>query len=176
MAGIFKRSRTNFGGAFPAQFGMLTSTVGLTGILMQSLNATFNQQTSKIYEIGRAGEVRNFYHVGGPSAGSLGVQHVMGPAMAFTAYYEKFSDLCEVGTNTIALKLDKRMCAQSTKSRLNGSIGGVSAGAAIASNGQLGITAKFCLMNGVGFSTNAQNLVVQENSALEFSDLDYEEG
>ena len=158
MPELFKKSEVKFGGAMTADKGMFTSTGGLTGVLMQGLNIQYQQNVTRLYEIGVENEVTNVYYVGGRSAGTLGVSHVIGPGVAMKAYYENFSDVCNADTNAIRFSMKPNVCgnkAQIEKAEYK---------------------AKFCVLVQVGLSVQAQDFVINQSSNMMFSGLEYNPG
>jgi hypothetical protein len=157
MADVFKRTELNFGGAFAADKGLITPNKGLTGVMMQNLSLNYSQAVTRIYEIGMAGKTPSMYYIGGRSQGQMQAAHVIGPRIAMKAYYDAFSDVCEAATNDINIKLTKVDCGSSGGSR------------------SIGYKAKFCVLVSIGVTVSAQDMVINENSQLMFSNLEYEE-
>src|ERR1700749_2480879 len=94
MADVFTRTEVGFGGAMTSEKGLLTPNGGITGVLMQNLQLSYSQNVTRIYEIGRAGQMTNMYYISGRAAGQLNVAHIIGPAGAMTTFYNTFSDVC----------------------------------------------------------------------------------
>lgn len=155
MSDIFKRTELKFGGAFAADKGLITPNKGLTGIMMQSLSLNYAQNVTRLYEIGRAGESANVYYVGGRSQGSMQAAHVLGPKVSMKQYYENFSDVCQAETNDIELRMANAECHSGGKS--------------------VKYKAKYCVLIQIGMSVTSQDLVINENSQLMFSNLEYTE-
>jgi hypothetical protein len=160
MSDVFSRTQLNFGGAFAADTGLLSGGT-LTGVLMQNLQLNYSQNVTRIYEIGAAGQTPFVYYVGGRSQGSLGVGHVMGPALAMKAFYTSFSDVCSAGTNNISVNLSRSACGQSS-ARQTGTR-------------TVRYNAKFCVLVQLGVATRADDLVVNESSNVTFANLEYDE-
>jgi hypothetical protein len=150
MAELFTRAQNVFGGAFSADLGKLTLGAGLTGTLVQNLNATYMQNVSRLYEVGDTNEASKVYYVGGRAQGQMGMARVVGPAVVVCAFYEKFGDVCNAGNNLISLELSPLAC----------------------NAGNLTYNMKFVVLVQVGLSVAAQDMLVNENSSLMFSGLE----
>lgn len=158
MADVFKRAKLRWGGAFAAETGLLTPNKGLTGVLMQQLQAQYSQQVSKIYEIGPAGETSAVYYVAGRPSGQLNVSHVIGPGVAMAMYYENFSDVCSAEDNDIQLKLSKTQCSKG---------GG--------ENSTISYNCQYCVLTQIGLSTQSQDLLINESSQLTFANMEFQQ-
>lgn len=152
MAELFKRTEVDFGGAMTSEKGLFVPNKGLTGVLMQNVALQHQQNVTRIYEIGKAGEKAKFYYISGRSAGTLSAGHIIGPGVALKEFYESFSDVCEAGTNDIEIRLGPNIC--------NGA-------------NQITYNAKFCVLVAIGVSLSAQEFVINENSQLMFSGMEY---
>lgn len=158
MADIFKNTELGFGGAFTADKGLISGGK-LTGVMMQQLSLQYQQQVTRIYEIGEQGaSMTNIYYIGGRSSGTMQVAHVVGPKLAMKAYYDEYSDVCAAAKNDISLKLTKVDC--NTKG------GGTKT---------ITYIAKYCVLVQIGMSVSAQDMVINENSQIMFSNLDLTE-
>lgn len=156
---VFARTQLSWGGAFTADQGVISG--GLSGVLMQQLGLNYAQNISQIHELGdyapgKVGATR-VYYVGGRAQGQLQVAHVLGPGLAIREYYEKFSDICAAEANSIRINLTGGTCS---------------------GPGQVGATtfaylAKRCVLVNLGINVNANDLVLNSNSALMFSNLEF---
>lgn len=155
MSDLFKRTEVAFGGSMAADKGLIVPNKGLTGILMQNLNLTYSQNVSRIYELGKFGEKISMYLIGGRSQGQMGAAHVIGPRVTMKQFYDNFSDVCEAGTNDIKI-LVQAQCDTAVSNRL-------------------AYNAKYCVLVQVGMAVGAADFVINENSALMFSNLEYDE-
>lgn len=169
MADVFKRTELRYGGGFSTNQGLITAK-GLTGVLMQNLGINYSQNVNRIYEIGERSEQAAFvYYVGGRSQGSMNVGHVLGPKVTMAAYYQKFSDVCLGDDNQIVLDLSDSVCPRSS----NGIIDAVS-------NFALGrrrvkYTALYCVLTQIGMTVSSEQMLVNQQSSLMFSNLQYDE-
>lgn len=162
---VFARTQSNYGGAFAADTGLISGGT-LTGVLLQNLNLSYQQNVSRIYEIGPAGQVPYVYYVGGRASGTLAAAHIVGPALAMQAFYTSFSDVCAAGTNNISVNLSRSSCGAT----------GATAGAPTSGTRTVSYNAKYCVLVQIGMSVSANDLVVNESSQLMFSNLEYSEG
>lgn len=151
MADTFTRTEVNMGNSMTSQFGLITPVNGLTGILMQSLQLTYAQQVTRVYEIGSVGAKTSIYYVSGRANGQLNVAHIIGPATTIKTFYSSYSDVCAAQGNNLTLTLGTNFCG-----------------------GGAGLTylAKYCVLVQVGMSISAQEFVINENSSLMFSGLE----
>lgn len=152
VADLFTRAQNEFGGAFSADLGKLTFGAGLTGTLVQNLNATYMQNVSRLYEVGNTNKAAKVYYVGGRAQGQMGLARVVGPAVVVAAFYAKFGDVCNAGDNIISLELDPLHC----------------------DGDSLAYNMKFVVLVQVGLSIAAQDMLVNENCSLMFSGLEVE--
>lgn len=158
MADVFTRTEVDFGGAMHAQNGIIVPNNGLSGVLMQNIQLSYQQQVSRIYELGNRGQRTKVYYIGGRSQGTMGAAHVIGPGVSMKAFYDNFGDVCQARTNTCVLDLAPNSCGQ---------LGPVS-------NGGGKYTVKYCVLISIGVSVAAQDFVINENSQLMFSGLEFD--
>jgi hypothetical protein len=156
MIPIFKRSRRKFGGAFTSDQGMVSSSVpGLDGILMMGLQTQFSQRLSRIYDLGVPGDVPSVYHVSGPAEGTTTPQHVIGMNKSMEQYFTAFGDPCQAGQNTLSLTKSSSECNGTRPLRM---------------------LLEFCTMRMVAFTLSVQDFMIQTQSAIDFSGMQYEDG
>lgn len=154
MADVFTRTEVDFGGAMHAQFGIIAPLNGLSGVLMQNIQLSYSQQVTRIYELGNRGAKTKVYYIGGRSQGSMGAAHVVGPGVAMKAFYDTFGDVCRAQSNTCVLDLSPNICSGAAKAMY---------------------TCKYCVLISIGVSVAAQDFVINENSQLMFSGLEFNE-
>lgn len=157
MADVFTRTEVDFGGAMHAQNGIIVPNAGLTGVLMQNIQLGYQQAVTRIYELGNRGQKTKVYYIGGRSQGTLGAAHVIGPGVSMKAFYDNFGDVCKAKNNTCVIDLAPNVCA-----------------AIPLANPKAKYTAKYCVLVSIGVSVAAQDFVVNENSQLMFSGLEFE--
>jgi hypothetical protein len=160
MAEVFRRASTTLAGVFSADLGRLSLGAGISVALIQNINATFMQNVTRLYEVGSnfasPGGINssNVYYVGGRSQGTCAIARVIGPSTLLSAYYAKFGDVCQAATNNMQLTFDNGVC--------------------FPGNGRFSTyTLRYCVITQIGISVAAQDMVVNENSQLMFSGLDY---
>jgi hypothetical protein len=166
MADLFSRTEVNFGGAMTSQFGLVTPNNGLSGVLMQNVNMSYQQQVTRLYELGNSGALTNVYYVGGRAQGTLTTAHVVGPGVAMATFYSNFSDVCQAGQNSLNLNLTPNLCNSNAAAAISGfAVGGGGPSAAY--------TAKYCVLTMVGVSAQASEFVINSQSQMMFSGLSY---
>lgn len=177
MADLFSRTEVDFGGGFTSQFGMITPNNGLTGVLMQNMQLSYQQSVTRLYELGNSGNKTKVYYVGGRAAGSMNAGHVIGPGVSMKNFYDNFSDVCKAGTNDCEVKLTPNLCtsgAGATVTGVGAGIAGTGAAIAAAATGSdMAYKCKYCVLVSVGVSVAAQDFVVNENSQLMFSGMEF---
>jgi hypothetical protein len=164
MADVFQSAPMSYGGGFRSDLGMLETTDGITGILMQNIQVTYQRPITKIYELGNAAPAppggvgppaeigTNVYYVEGRPQGSLTLARILGFAASINAFYVKYGSACRAGGNTMTLALNSIQCT-----------GGV----------QVKLAMSYCVLTSVGVSVNAQQLVINENCGMEFANMVY---
>jgi hypothetical protein len=173
MADLFTRAEVDFGGAFHSQRGIITpiGTIDV-GVLMQNLNLTYMQQVTRIYELGSSGRTTKCYYIAGRSQGTITAGHVIGPGVALAAFYKAFSDVCQARCNTLDLNLGPNNCdADCVAGGVAEIVGG--SGLVKSPNSTLRYTAKFCVLTQIGMSVQAQDFVINENSQIMFTGLEF---
>lgn len=158
MAELFSRTEVDWGGAFHAQNGIITPKNGLTGVLMQNFSIQYQQQVTRLYELGKAGGKTKVYYVGGRANGTLSAAHVIGPGVSMKDFYNNFSDVCKAQNNECNLELGPNIC-------------GVP-GTATGSTG-VKYKCKYCVLVGIGLSVSASDFIINESSQLMFSGLEF---
>lgn len=153
MAELFTKTEVDFGGAMTAQFGVVVPDGAFTGVLMQNIQLSYQQQVTRLYELGTRGAKTNVYYVSGRAQGTMSVAHVVGPGVTIAAFYVKFSDVCKAGTNQLKIDLSPNLCDGSTP---------------------VVYTCKYCVLVSIGMSVAAQDFVINTNSQMMFSGLSYD--
>lgn len=166
MADIFNRTSNQFRGAFSADSSRVTfpnvlgiggQFAGDFGLLAQQLGVNYQQQITRLYEIGSPA----IYYVGGRTAGDFSMNRVVGPRSLQKVFYQKFGDVCNAAQNDL---------------NFSATIGcGTSAniGDAAAIQGQAAFRAHFCVITSLGLRVNAQDSIISEQTNMMFSSLDY---
>lgn len=157
MADVFTRTEVDFGGAMHAQNGVIVPNNGLSGVLMQNIQLSYQQQVTRIYELGNRGQRTKVYYIGGRSQGTIGAAHVVGPGVSMKLFYDNFGDVCKAANNTCVVDLAPNICAGQGQAKAV-------------------YTVKYCVLVSIGVSVAAQDFVVNENSQLMFSGLEFDTG
>jgi len=161
----------NLNGVFSAnkvklQFAATGTPSPISGVLVQSINFTYSQNISRIYEIGdqaqNSGQA-NMYYVVGRTQGQAAVQRVVGPQATIAQIYSQYGDACKACVNDLVLNFNEQACCVGGQA---GSTGDMA----------LMFTLKFCVLQQVGAALNANDMIVNENTSIMFSDLLYEGG
>ncbi len=153
----------------------------VAGLLFQSLQFTFQQQVSMLYELGVVEGQGQFspvgigtiapgsntsyvYYVGGRAQGSASIGRILGPASGQLAFLTTFNDVCKPAD----LEFDAS----------NGCEGTFTPGAFVGCNGAVptqGIGVAYnlqkCVLTSIGVSVTAQDVVINEQSQLMFSNV-----
>lgn len=172
MADVFQAAPMSFGGGFKSDTGMLTSTGGISGVLMQNINITYQRPVTKIFELGNyskpagtppVGKGTNVYYVEGRPQGSLTLARVLGFAASINAFYVKFGSVCRAGQNNMSLTLSNVECEKKPGDPAS----------VITSKIPVKLDLSFCVLTSVGISVTVQNFVVNENCSMEFANMVY---
>jgi hypothetical protein len=159
MPAIFNREDTQVNGVFSSDTAKLQMGAGL-GVLVQGMNFNYSQQVTRLYEIGTTGQDKtNIYYVGGRTAGQMGLSRVIGPKTTIKELYKEYGDVCKSCNNTIELQLKETDCCQADTTTANGS--------------EITYTLKHVVLIQVGIQIGAQDMMINEQSSLMFSGLDY---
>jgi hypothetical protein len=167
MADIFANTNLSFGGAFSAARGIISMGT-LNGILMQNLNINYQQNITRIYELGNLGALMNVYYIGGRSSGTASVAHILGPNVQLAAFYSQFSDVCQANNNSLQIGLGGGTCS------FSGATTALPAPAALgATPASFSYTAQYCVLMSVGLAVSANDIVINSQSQIMFSNLAY---
>ncbi len=103
---IFGRRMDSFGGAFTSDhatitFPGVTGLANAVGLLIQQVQVGYNRQLSRLYELNS----RAFYYVAGRPMGQGTIGRIVGPTPLQAAFYEKYGDVCQAGTNSMQLNI-----------------------------------------------------------------------
>lgn len=155
MASVFSRNQYKLEDSFSADSAMLTFTGGVDPALVQNINFNYSQNVTRLYEVGGpgAGQKQRTYYVGGRTQGQAGIARVIGPKTSMAAFYRTYGDVCRAMANAIEVAFQAGCAA--------GGLGAYTLLGAVIVN--------------IGFAVQAMDMVFNENSALQFVDLDYQE-
>lgn len=169
MADLFGRFADAYGGAFAADAARVTFALdpgllgfgvgangdstfqgaGGVGMLTQQLSFNYQQQITRIYEIG----TNYSFYVAGRTQGNLTIGRVIGPRPVALAFYQKYGNVCDAATNHLDIEMATG-CQQ---------IGGF----AQAYSFQM----KFCVIMSIGVSVVAQDMMINEQLQVMFASL-----
>lgn len=161
MAEVFSRTASAFAGAFSADTLSLTFSDNVPTALVQTLQSSYMQSVTRLYEVGAINGVSRTYYVGGRSQGNLNIGRIIGPSVLMGTYYTKFGNVCNARTNSLAFGLTQSDCT--LRPPLAGAV-----------NNPVAFTCKFCVITQIGVSVGAQDSVINESSSLMFSGFDYQ--
>jgi len=160
MADIFGKTEQQYGGGFTSDLGIIQDGTTLSGLMMQSLQITYQRPITKIYDLGVQGKASFVYYVEGRPNGTMQIGRIVGFGFSMSAFYGKYGNACDAKKNTLSIALGSSVCATS---------GDPAAIGAIAGNKT--VTMSACVLSSVGMSVQAQQLIVNENSAMEFANM-----
>jgi hypothetical protein len=152
MPDIFGRAEMNFGGGFVADKGVIQDGKGFTGILMQNIQVQYQRPITKIFELGKSGAEVSVYYVEGRPQGSMTIARIVGFNATIGAFYTQYGSACNAKKNDLSLNLTSAQCAGAKP---------------------VALTMRYCVLTSVGFSVQAQQLVINENSSMEFANMSY---
>jgi hypothetical protein len=163
-ADIFNKTTNVLGGAWTADgaafvfSGQAANLLGV-GMIVQQVNIGYQQQITRLYEIGST----YTYYVGGRVQGNMTVGRVIGPHVIMSAFYKAFGDVCNAQNNTLNLFVGTGCHA----------VAGAASGGAITSaefeNGRF--TISYAVLTNVGISVAAQDMVINEQLQLMFINM-----
>lgn len=161
MADIYGRN-PKWNGSFPADTADITFTGlqacngrqggGLAGLVLQNLQIGYQQQVSRLYEIGS----ENFYYVHGRTNGTVSADQVLGPQSICRAFYQKFGDACKVSGNNLSIS--------------------ASAGCFENGRGRITFNAKYCVLVNMSLGIRAADMMINHSFQMMMSSLDYADG
>jgi len=174
MADVFARSTMNFGGAFAADRGIIAAPANTSfGILMQNIQIQYGQQVTRIYDLGQYNNPANVFYVAGRAQGTLACGHIVGPSAAVSRFHADFGNVCRAASNTVGLELagvgcgvrENRTLTDQTHERRDSDVN---------LRGKKAIYhARFCVLMQMGMQVDAQNLLINENSQMQFASLEH---
>jgi len=157
MSDIFNRDVSKLGGVFTADRAKLIfGADNNIGALVQNMSTQYDQNITRLYEVGGP----HIYYVGGRTQGQMQVGHVVGPKPVIQAFYAKYGDVC--CPQTITFRLEESNCL----------VGCPGHNPTTPNKGQLTLALKNSVLTSIGFSVQAQDMIIGENSTLIFSSLE----
>lgn len=154
MPDIFNRRTDTFGGSFAADQAQLTFPAlsgggSDAGLLVQNLNGSYSQNITRLYELGSS----MIYYVSGRTQGNAGIARVIGPRLIATAFYSTYGDVCNAATSLLHFAMSSGCDGEVTTN--------------------VAYTARFVVINAVGISVAANDMLVNEQLQMMFSSFSY---
>jgi hypothetical protein len=152
MAAVFQNQQ-NVAGAFRGGDLEVTFAGKVRGMLAQQIQFSYTQSTSMLYEVGS----NDVYMVAGRASGQGSVDRIVGPNALAAQTLLNFGDVCKIKDNTIQFNAKSRPCGGAQPGQVNYKISG-------------------CLLATIGARVTAQDVMVNEQLAYTFIDLDRDGG
>lgn len=159
MADIFGKKEQVYGGGFSSDLGIIEGGTTLSGLMMQSLQITYQRPITKIYDLGVFLEAARVYYVEGRPNGTMQIGRIVGFGYSMGAFYTTYGNACQAKDKTLTIKLGSSICGFSGD-RTSGAVSGIKS-----------VAMSACVLTSVGMSVQAQQLIVNENSAMEFANM-----
>lgn len=156
MANVFRATQKHNGSFQASDMVMRIRGAAVAGHVVQQIQMQYQQQITTLYEIGS----NNVYYVGGRAQGTMSMARIAGPQAVPGIILSEFNNICDPGDMELSAGSDS--CAA----------GGAFTGGQTNSTYLLGGV----LVTSLGISTQAQDVVVNEQMAFQFLDLDVQAG
>jgi hypothetical protein len=151
MARDLYSREVQYGGSFSADGARITFGDNFDcGLLVQNINWQYQQNITRLYEVG----CPNIYLVGGRTQGQAGVNRVIGPKKLAAAFYTKFGDVCCAGKNFIRMSAITGCSSQQCGTSFQA--------------GKQQILMSHCVLQTIGGSVDANNMIINEQLSLMF--------
>lgn len=160
---VFGRGGQAFGGAIAADAARVVFSTGTDGagvneaqpgMLVQQLKLNYQQQITRVYEIGSD---KTFYVVG-RTQGQVEMARIMGPRTIQLGFYTKFGNACLAATNNINF-IAETGCTAQDGSRVT------------RSGSAYSFTVKHAVIINLGVQIGAQDMVINEQVQMMFTAL-----
>jgi hypothetical protein len=149
MADIFGRNDSPFAGAFAADASKLViGGQDQATHLVQNLSLNYSQNVNTLFEIGS----NNRYYVVGRTTGQFQWGRIIGPTAAGSEFLALLGNPCSQGNKDLIMNLGNAACNGITKANIN-------------------LTAKACVLMSVGYSMQAQDMLINEQLQGMFGQL-----
>lgn len=152
-ADIFNRETSKLAGSFAADKARLViqgtdgSAAGLSA-LAQRLQLSYQQQVSRIYELGSP----NIYYVGGRTQGNMSLSRIIGPQLTISALYAAYGDICKAN-KAISFVVSNPNCL-------------------VNESGQtVTFSALNCVITGVAVGVQSNDMMITDDTTMMFSSL-----
>lgn len=159
---IYNRKTDVSGGSFSADQTWLTfpraqgEDGGSAGLLVQNLQISYQQQVTRLFEIGTPA----IYHVGGRTDGQIQIQRIVGPAALQKAFYEQYGDICKVRQNSLSFSFGSS-CGDSATAGDNPEV-------------SVEYNANMCIITNLSVAVNVQSMLINESMSIQTSNLQYD--
>lgn len=170
----FGRVPLTYGGGFAADSACIS--LGLTcedeegdpieipGLLTQQLGIQYQQPITRLYEVGS----QRTYFVAGRPQGTSNIARVLGPGSLMAEFYSCLGNVCNAVNNDMCFCLEAGCFGQEEGQQ-------DCHGDEIAPFGAMNICLKNVVMQNLGFTVQAQDMLINEQLALFFTALIVEE-
>lgn len=164
VSDIFSRAGNDFRGSFASDgakvvfagantsgrsFGTDAARGGV-GLLTQQLSVQYSQAISRLYEIG----TNYTFLVAGRTQGQVQMNRVLGPRPVQGAFYRKYGNVCNAGSNNISFQLESSCDAS-----------------AVAPQNVESFSIHHAVITNMGFNVAAQDMMINEQVAMMFVSL-----
>lgn len=150
MADIFGRNDSPFAGAFAADASVLViGGQAMATHLIQQLSINYSQNVNTLFEIGS----NNRYYVVGRTTGQIQLGKIIGPSIVGSAFLALLGNPCSGGNKDVFLLLGNSACS----------------GAGV--GGFIILIAKAVVLMSVGYSMQAQDMLINEQVQGMFGQL-----
>lgn len=153
MSDLFNRASSTLAGVLAADQVKLAFSGGLLRTLSQQLRFNYAQAVNQVYELG----TQNIYYVVGRTQGQGSIASIAGPSNTVCEIYRTYGDACRAKENTITLSMENTDCSIT----VDGEAAGPSAT----------FTLSFVVLTSVDFSVSAQDMMVNNNTAIRYGSL-----
>lgn len=182
MADVYSRQRTGFAGAFASDLAAMTIAGSTTPLgIVQNVQINFSQQVARIYDVSNGGSASAsaggfvpVFYVGGRTQGNASIARVLGPQSgALCDFYAELGNVCSPQDLTFTFSGG---CGEagdgSSPTRLiefSNAVGRGSEANAVK------YTIQAATMVNLTVGVAAQDMIVNENIALMFANLNCDE-
>ncbi len=161
MPDVFGRASSLFGGAMKADDAKISFSGGAGGIvgggvglLTQQAQFSYNQQITRLYEVGSSYE----FFIAGRTQGQLSLARILGPRAVQTAFYSTYGDVCKAAQNSIAVSFAQGACGAPE------AFGNT--------QGTVAINLKSVVLVSIGMSVGAQDMIINEQVSAMFVSME----
>jgi len=113
MADVFNRT-VSFGNAFKSEDVTIAFSGITVGMLVQNLNVTYQQQISRLWELGSQKQ----YYIAGRTGGNFTIAKLAGPTTGLNAFITQYGNVCNANSNTIDFSYSGGWCTGGTSGNL----------------------------------------------------------